>query len=273
MSEEHSIDKDERELARLYGKLPRAVPPAELDEAVLRRAREALPAGDAATTASGKVRAPRRGLRWAGALAAVASLVLVANLAWQQRQLPARAVRSEAVTDKVQTPPPLAVGGTSSVTDASVPAQAAPAAPAVDEAVARKASTTKPGRVAMAYNQARKSAPAAGYPAPAQDRAARGASEEEEKAPPGAGPRLAVLPPPPAEAPQELAASAAPPVELQQTLQAASTVGAAEPQRRVATIRRMLRDGHEAAARKALAELRQDFPGFVVPRDLAPLAK
>jgi len=83
-------------------------------------------------------------------------------------------------------------------------------------------------------------------------------------------------PPSPAAAPPELAESA-PSIDQRPALEGTSVVsespGDAEPRRRVAAIRQMLRDGHEASARKAYGDLRRDFPGFVVPRDLAPLAK
>jgi hypothetical protein len=78
------LNDDERELARLYGQLPKAAPDPALDAAILAASRDAL------------VR-PRR--RWPVALASAASLVLVASFAWQLRERPIAAPPQPRVTN------------------------------------------------------------------------------------------------------------------------------------------------------------------------------
>ncbi|WP_250633772.1 hypothetical protein [Pinirhizobacter soli] len=334
------FDDDERELARLYGKLPRATPSLALDEAVLRQAREAVPATDA--PASNPKSRPRHGLRWAGALAVAASLVLAANLAWQQRQLPAPQARLESAKDKAESAPAVSAGENATAPGMGGEPQPAPAVAVEGEVAARKAAQSEPvGEKAATLSQARELAKAERYvatlpppaappvapsvaaqarhastapravktpPPPEADQAlpelARTAPAQqppESRAPPAtaadalakaAAPAPVVAaapapPPPPAEigsppppvaaASPELAESARASIDQRPALEEISVVmgspGDAEPRRRVAAIRQMLRDGHEASARKAYADLRRDFPGFVVPRDLAPLAK
>lgn len=338
MSDQHPFD-DERELARLYGKLPRATPSPALDEAVLRQAREAMPA--TAAPASNPKSRPRHGLRWAGALAVAASLVLAANLAWQQRQLPAPQARPEVAKDKAALAPAASAGKNATAPGWVGEPQPAPAVAVEGEVAARKAAPSESeGEKATTLSQAREltkaeqnvatlpppappSAAAQGRnpskalravktpppppeadealpelarvapaqqptrsqaaPATATDAMAKAAAPAPAVAPappptsppPPAG--MGPPPPSPAAAPPELAESAPASTDQRPALEGISVVmgspGDAEPRRRVAAIRQMLRDGHEASARKAYADLRRDFPGFVVPRDLAPLAK
>ena len=318
--QQHPIDDDERELARLYGKLPRATPSPALDEAVLRQAREAKPVTGA--PASSPRSRPRHGLRWAGALAVAASLVLAANLAWQQRQLPAPQARLETAKDKAASAPAASVGDNATASGRVTAPQPAPAVAVEGEVAARKAAPPEPVREkAATVSQAGVPAaveryvaalpPPAAPSAAAQSRNASSAPRALRAPPPppppepptqpappaatadamakAAAPAAVVAPaqpPPPAEigspppspaaAPPELAESA-PSIDQRPALEGTSVVsespGDAEPRRRVAAIRQMLRDGHEASARKAYGDLRRDFPGFVVPRDLAPLAK
>ncbi|HEY4144290.1 hypothetical protein [Pinirhizobacter sp.] len=338
MSEKHPIDGDERELARLYGTLPQATPSPALDEAVLRQAREAVPAVEAPATAN-PGRMPRRGLRWAGGLAIAASLVLAANLAWQQRQLPAPRVRLESARDKAEPIPAASVGENGAASGAVSAPQTAPTGTAGGEVTARKVAPPQPVREKTAIvSQARNLTTAEGYVTTLPAPATRSAAAQGRDAP--AAPRFRVTPPPPppvsgmdvsepapapalpsapappappamaadavskASAPapaaapapapappaaepgsalpaqgalsQELAEPARPSIDQRRALEAITVTGSrsdAEPRRRVAVIRQMLRDGHEASARKAYANLRRDFPGFVIPRDLAPLAK
>jgi hypothetical protein len=329
------FDDEERELARLYGKLPRATPSPALDEAVLRQAREAVPATEApASSPKGR---PRRGLRWAGALAVAASLVLAANLAWQQRQLPASNARLESAKDRAESTPAASAGENATAPGVVGEPQPAPAIAVEGQVAARKAAPSAPvdkktatlGQVRDLSKPERYVAalpPPAAPPAAAQGRHASTALRAVKTPPPPpeadqALPELAVAapaqqpsqslaapataadamekaaapavaaapapPPPPAEigspppapaaAPPEFAESALASTDQRPALDGISVVmgspGDAEPRRRVAAIRQMLRDGHEASARKAYADLRRDFPGFVVPRDLAPLAK
>lgn len=335
------FDDDERELARLYGKLPRATPSPALDEVVLRQAREAVPATDAPAS-SPKLDRPRRGLRWAGALAVAASLVLAANLAWQQRQLPAPRARLESAKDKAEAAPAASASETAGAPGVVGESQPAPAVAVEGEVAARKAAPSEPvdkntqalsqirdlskveryvatlpppaappaavqGRNASTALRAVKTPPppppqpadqaspelAGAAPAlqPSQTQAAPAADAMEKVIAPApavaAAPAPPAPPPPPAEigspasspaaAPPELAESAPASTDQRPALEEISVVtgspAEAEPRRRVAAIRQMLRDGHEASARKAYANLRRDFPGFVVPRDLAPLAK
>jgi len=302
------FDDEERELARLYGKLPRATPSPALDEAVLRQAREAVPATQApASSPKGR---PRRGLRWAGALAVAASLVLAANLAWQQRQLPASKAQLESPKDKAETAPaaskaassepvekktaPPGQAGDLSKAERYVAALPPPAAPPA-AAQGRNASTAlRAVKTPPPSPEADQALPELAGAAPAQQpsqslAASATAADAMEKvaAPAHAAAPAPPPPPPPAEigsppsspgaAPPELVESAAPSIDQRPALEGIAVVAAkpgdAGPERRVAAIRQMLRDGHEASARKAYADLRRDFPGFVVPRDLAPLAK
>ena len=336
MSDQYPFDDDERELARLYGKLPRATPSPALDEAVLRQAREAMPA--TAAPASNPKSRPRHGLRWAGALAVAASLVLAANLAWQQRQLPAPQARPESAKDKRESAPAASEGGNATAPGLVGAPQPAPVVAVEGEVAARKAAPSESVREkATTLSQARDLTKAEGYlatlpppaapsaaaqgrnppmaqravktppPPPEADQALPELAEaapaqqppQSEAAPATAADAMAAKaaapvvaaapapPPPPAEigspppspaaAPRELAESAPAATNERPALEGISVVmgsaGDAEPRRRVAAIRQMLRDGHEASARKAYADLRRDFPGFVVPRDLAPLAK
>jgi len=338
MSDQYPFDDDERELARLYGKLPRATPSSALDEAVLRQAREAMPGID--VPASSPRSRPRHGLRWAGALAVAASLVLAANLAWQQRQLPAAQARPESAKDKPESAPAASDGGNATAPGLVGEPQPAPVVAVEGEAAARKAAPSESiSEKATTLGQARDLTKAEGYlatlpPPAAPSAAAQGRNppmaQRAVKTPPPppeadqalpelaeaapaqqppqseAAPARAVdamaakavapvvaaapapaPPPPPAEigspppspaaAPRELAESAPAATNERPALEGISVVmaspGDAEPRRRVAAIRQMLREGHEASARKAYADLRRDFPGFVVPRDLAPLAK
>jgi hypothetical protein len=330
------FDDDERELARLYGKLPRATPSPALDEAVLRRAREAVPATDAPASNPKRGRS-RHGLRWVGAFAVAASLVLAANLAWQQRQLPAPQARPESAKDKAEAAPAASAGENATAPGVVGEPQPAPAVAVEGEVTARKAAPSEPvdkksatlgqvrdlskteryvaalpppaappaaaqGRNASTALRAVKTPPpppeagqalpelAGAVPAqqPSQSLAAPAtASDAMEKAaapavaaapaPPPPPAEIGSPPPSPAAAPPELAESAAPSIDQRPALEGIAVVAAkpgdTEPKRRVAAIRQMLRDGHEASARKAYADLRRDFPGFVVPRDLAPLAK
>lgn len=332
---QHPIDDDERELARLYGKLPRPTPSPALDEAVLRQAREAKPATDApASSPRGR---PRHGLAWAGALAVAASLVLAANLAWQQRQLPAPHARLESAKDKAESAPAASVGDNASASgrvSAPLPAPAAESDVAARKAAPpepvgeKKATVSQAGNFATAERYVATLPAPAAAPAVAQSRNASAAphalraplpppmpgqaSPEPARAAPApalqppvppapsaattdamakaAAPAVVMAPappPPPAEigsppaspaaAPPELAESSLASIDQRPALEGIAVVtgspGDAEPKRRVAAIRQMLRDGHQASARKAYADLRRDFPGFVVPRDLAPLAK
>ena len=317
--QQHPFDDDERELARLYGKLPRPTPSPGLDEAVLRQAREAKPATDApASSTRGR---PRHGLRWVGALAVAASLVLAANLAWQQRQLPAPNAHPSA-KDKAESATAASVGENATAPGVASAPQQAPAAIVEGEVAARKVAPPEPVREkATTLSQARGLATAEQYvaapPTPAAPSAAAQSPNNsvapralrtpppppppEQPVPPAAAadamakapaPASVVAPapappPPPAEigppppspaaAPPELAQSSLSSIDQRPALEGVTVVtgspGDAEPRRRVAAIRQMLRDGHEASARKAYADLRRDFPGFVVPRDLAPLAK
>ncbi|HMH69489.1 MAG TPA: hypothetical protein VK519_16385, partial [Pinirhizobacter sp.] len=173
--QQHPIDDDERELARLYGKLPRATPSPALDEAVLRQAREAKPVTGA--PASSPRSRPRHGLRWAGALAVAASLVLAANLAWQQRQLPAPQARLETAKDKAEAAPTASAGDNATASGRVSAPQAAPPVTFEGEVAAGKAAPPEPiGEKAASVSQAGGPATAERYvatlPAPAAPPAA-----------------------------------------------------------------------------------------------------
>lgn len=291
------FDDEERELAQLYGKLPRATPSPALDEAVLRQAREAVPAIDApASRPRGR---PRHGLRWAGAFAVAASLVLAANLAWQQRQLPVPQARPESAKDKAEAAPAASAMENATASRVVGEPQPPPAMAVEGEVAARKAAKGRNASTALRAVktpppplEADQASPELARVAPAQQLSqsqaapATTADAMEKVAPPAPVVAAAPAPPPaeivspppsPAAAPPELAESAPASTDQRPALEAISVVmgspSDAEPRRRVAAIRQMLRDGHEVSARKAYADLRRDFPGFVVPRDLAPLAK
>lgn len=92
---------DERELAALYARLPKAEPDPALDAAVLARA--------------GRAASARRRARWPVALGSAAVLVLAAGLAWQLR---------DSRPDVTATPPAPMAQRVESTGPASAPVQA-----------------------------------------------------------------------------------------------------------------------------------------------------
>jgi hypothetical protein len=119
---------DERELAALYARLPRAEPGDALDAAVLAQAARVVPV--------------RRRPRWPVALGSAAVLILAVGVAWQVRDTspPSPAGRSAAPSSSVYAPKAVPLPAPAAPTEppsAPVPApppQSSPAAPAVSMA-------------------------------------------------------------------------------------------------------------------------------------------
>jgi len=226
---------DERELAALYARLPKAEPDAALDAAVLAQADRAVPAR-------------RHRARWPVALGSAAVLLLAAGLAWQLRDS-----RPEV---SVTLPAPAAPGAASSehpreqATASAVLRESAPA-PA-PQANARR-SAPAPVRV-LAVPAPPAPAPAAAPPPPPEAESAPAQASGQAFAP---APKSSAVSKP---APQAfgVVSDRAMKTEL-------------GPDDRVGEIRQLLGRGEREEALRRLRELRERYPRYDLPQDLRDL--
>ncbi|QWT21811.1 hypothetical protein KPL74_07340 [Bacillus sp. NP157] len=298
---------DERELAALYARLPKAEPDAALDDAVLAAAARATP------TARPVV--PRHRTRWPLALSSAAVLVLAAGIGWQMREQPIRdpvaeraasvAAPTAAQTASIEAP---TANGAPAAADQVVATPApAPAPPGDAEAtkLAGRMKSNAPAPVARKIIQHREALPApAPSPPPAAVAAAPMAPAEAYVS---AAPVAPVAPPAP-RAPPAPPAPAAPPAmqpAMQPEMQPAPQVEAGStdarsasrqaytlpeqqpartsdsfaagkpagfgPDDRVGEIRRLLDQHDREGALRKLAELRRLYPAYDLPQDLRDL--
>ncbi|MDQ0007878.1 hypothetical protein J2T07_000037 [Luteibacter jiangsuensis] len=224
---------DERDLAALYARLPKAEPDPALDAVVLAQADRAVPARS-------------RRAHWPIALGSAAVLVLAVGLAWQLR---------DSRPDVTATLPAATARRVESTGSASAPMQAS--APAVLQESTRAAA---PPRMARRSAPARSLAPAA--PAPSVEAPAPAAEAESA---PAQAPGQAFAPAPKSStvsrtAPQAfgVASDRAMKTEL-------------GPDDRVGEIRQLLGRGEREEALRRLRELRERYPHYDLPQDLRDL--
>ncbi|WP_448097259.1 hypothetical protein [Luteibacter yeojuensis] len=237
---------DERELAALYARLPKAEPDPALDAAVLAQADRAVP-----------VR--RRRTRWPVALGSAAVLVLAAGLAWQLR---------DSRPDVTATLPAPTAQRIESTGSAAVPVQASATA-----ALQESAPAAAPTRMARRSTPARTPAPSAPAAAPAPPLPA------EAPAPaPAPAPLAPAEAPVPAQASgQAYAPAPEPSAKSKPTPQVSDAVSDRAmktelgPDDRVGEIRQLLGRGEREEALRRLRELRERYPHYDLPQDLRDL--
>jgi len=277
---------DERELAALYARLPKAEPDASLDAAVLAEAARAMPVS--------------RRPRWPVALASAAVLVLSVGVAWQVRELqPVPSAMPTAAAPAPSTPAP------------ATPAVAAAAAPdaagtrAADSIAAEAAPTRELRKSASASNVGAASAAKPAQRAQALRSASPAIAAQLAPAPAPPAPAIVqqVTPPPAPAAPEAAIVSAAPqhyessqPAPsgvLRETMAAkvaadesdvskatsapvatgrVAVPNALGPDDRVGEIRRLLGIGDRAQALRELKDLRRRYPHYDLPQDLRDLS-
>jgi len=285
---------DERELAALYARLPKAEPDASLDAAVLAAATRAMPV--------------KRRPRWPVAMASAAVLILAVGVAWQVRELPPPATS----TIPMAAAPAAIKGPTTDSPDGrvteSIAAEAAPteAAPAADLSKPRDAgpqasrASAASARAGADSSSARVGADSSAMPAQravthraVAPAATAKAIRLEVSAPPAAAPVAAPAPlapaapaappepyappappapPAPAAAEAEAAIVSAAPAPVSSGLLMRKTVPTAlGPDDRVGEIRRLLDRGDRTQALRELRDLRQRYPHYDLPQDLRDL--
>jgi Meckel syndrome type 1 protein len=287
---------DERELAALYARLPKAEPDASLDAAVLAAATRAMPVN--------------RRPRWPVAMASAAVLVLAVGVAWQVRELPPpatstipRAAAPAAIkgptTDSLDGRVTESIAAEAAPTEAaptgdlSKPRDAGPQASRASAASARAGADSSSARVG-ADSSAMPAQRAATHRAVAPAATAK-AIRLEVSAPPAAAPVAAPAPlapaapaappepyappappappaPAAAEAEPEAAIVSAAPAPVSSGLLMRKTVPTAlGPDDRVGEIRRLLDRGDRTQALRELRDLRQRYPHYDLPQDLRDL--
>ncbi|SEO74748.1 hypothetical protein SAMN02800692_1884 [Luteibacter sp. UNC138MFCol5.1] len=234
---------DERELAAMYARLPKAEPDAALDARV-RHAATSYPA-------------PRLRSRWPVALGSAAVLVLAAGVAWRLRDAHPPAA-SSAPTAVLREQVPIAVPEAASPANADASSVTPTSSP-----VARSKAADTMARRPMKHVPA----PPMAAPMPAAPMA--------PPAPPVA-PAPPAPPPPPAppadiaDEPPRLRVQAirAPAPAAAQGFAANPALG---PDDRVGEIRRLLGRGQRDEALRRLRELRERYPRYELPQDLRDL--
>lgn len=265
---DEDLAREERELAALYRRLPKAEPDAALDARVLTDADRAVARP-----------ARRRAQPWLVGLGSAAALVLVAGIAWrmqptlQESTLPARmpsapdtAREQSAPTDSTpRMPAPAPI-----LQDAAPPESASPAGAGAARSAAPLAEAER-GHATMKQDADR----ALGGARPQaidSERARRAAVPREPPRPnPDTAPLMQPAPPPaPAAAPAPTADSAR--AEAIGSATRPEKVGAPNSiEVLVAAARDALRQGDEEAARNHVHTLLRDHPQFRLPDDLAAL--
>jgi len=281
---------DERELAALYARLPKAEPDASLDAAVLAEAARAMPVS--------------RRPRWPVALASAAVLVLSVGVAWQVRELqPVPSAMPTAAAPAPSTPAPAtpAVAAAAAPDAAgtraadSIAAEAAPTRELRKSASASNvgaASAAMPAQRAQALRSASPAIAAQLAPAPAPAPAPPAPAIVQQVTPPPApaAPEAAIV----SAAPQHYESSQpAPSGVLRETMAAkvaadesdvskapsapvatgrVAVPNALGPDDRVGEIRRLLGIGDRAQALRELKDLRRRYPHYDLPQDLRDLS-
>ena len=267
---------DERELAALYARLPKAEPDESLDAAVLAAATRAMPV--------------KRRPRWPVALASAAVLVLAVGVAWQVRELP-----PPATSTIPRAAAPAAVEGpTTDSLDVgmkeSIAAKAAPTGDLSKPAASARVgadSSAMPAQRAASHRAATPAAHAhdirlnvSAPPSVAEPVAAPVAQAPMAPAAPAApaepyAPPAPPAPPEPAAAaeaePEAAIVSAAPAPAPSGMLMRKMAPAALGPDDRVGEIRRLLDRGDRAQALRELKDLRQRYPHYDLPQDLRDL--
>ena len=248
---DHSLDADERELARVLRALPASEPSAALDTRILAMGRDAVVTAPQLTDEA----QPRRRPRWLWGTGVAASCVLAAGLAWRLGGLD-----DDALDRFGAAAPQDAAAETVAAEPEALPILPPPGAPALPRAVPQRAE-----------------AQTAEAPA--------GAAREQRSAPPPAAafvpepPAALFLPEPPATAfaPDPAAAAGHSAVldaaetgsrlrEADVALDADASVG---EQDWLEQIRWLIKQGDDAGARASLQRFEQKFPGAPLPADLA----
>jgi Meckel syndrome type 1 protein len=281
---------DERELAALYARLPKAEPDASLDAAVLAEAARAMPVS--------------RRPRWPVALASAAVLVLSVGVAWQVRELqPVPSAMPTAAAPAPSTPAPAtpAVAAAAAPDAAgtraadSIAAEAAPTRELRKSASASNvgaASAAMPAQRAQALRSASPAIAAQLAPAPAPAPAPPAPAIVQQVTPPPApaAPEAAIV----SAAPQHYESSQpAPSGVLRETMAAkvaadesdvskapsapvatgrVAVPNALGPDDRVGEIRRLLGIADRAQALRELKDLRRRYPHYDLPQDLRDLS-
>lgn len=238
-----SEDIRDKELSRLYRESAGAEPPAELDRAILDAARRA------AEPPSGHRRPWWR--RWAVPVTAFATLVLTATLTLMVQHERERAEQApESVPAKAAPAAPApqpAAAPDSAKTDAAVSRQRPPAPPVPG----RKMQDAGAPATQPFVPEAKKAAPAAAEAPPYR---------ETPQAPPVA------LPPAPASADSvESRARTAPLLRKQES----PALGEQRsPEAWIEEIRQLRKQGRDKEAAETLAKLRRTYPDYPLPEDL-----
>lgn len=279
---DEDLAREERELAALYRRLPKAEPDAALDARVLAEADRAIARP-----------ARRRSPPWLIGLGSAAALVLVAGIIWRMQptllesNLPPMTPDAPAAESKPSEPTaraPAKVSVPAPLLQDAVPAQPAPPAGAGAGATRSAAPSAEPEHERAAEKSAADEASSKPRAKSIDtERARREAGPHElpranlDTAPltqPAPPPRPALAPPPaPAAPPLPPPALTATPTE---TTDAATATGNTNAPRGIEALvdaaREALRNGDEDAARRHVRALLRDHPQFTLPDDLAALA-